>query len=427
MLLRFSFENYKSFRDNVILDMTAAKISEHADRVVQVGNEKILPVAAIYGANASGKSNVLEAFRYMRRYVIRSFGFGGDADLDSKKKKFLPTPFLFDKNSHNEPSIFDIYYITSDEEGAKTFHYGFSVGKQGIEEEWLNYRAKTARGAFRDIFYRNTNTGELNLSGIPKKVRENIEVSLEPETLIVSLGAKLKVAKLKDVREWFLRTEFADFGNPGENLVLSSVAPENFLDTQVQQAVVKYVASFDPSIIGFDVEEIPKEDERESSLKIRAIHHSIGTNENVSIPLGEESAGTLKMFALYPSLHAVFENGGVLFVDELSGKLHPLLVRNLLITFLNTNVNKKHAQIVYTTHEPWGLNNGLLRRDEIWFTEKAMDGTSSLYSLADFVTDDKKIRKDENYEKNYLLGKYGAIPDLVPLFVSEGSKPYGKS
>lgn len=161
-------------------------------------------------------------------------------------------------------------------------------------------------------------------------------------------------------------------------------------------------------------------------LKINAVHKMANSDQTVSIPLHEESAGTLKMFALYPPLRETLDNGGVLFVDELNGRLHPLLVRNVLITFLNPDINTQHAQIVFTTHDPWTLNNGLLRRDEIWFTEKDEAGASTLYSLADFVEGDKKIRKDENYEKNYLLGKYGAIPNLKSFGIAEDAGKYGK-
>ena len=126
------------------------------------------------------------------------------------------------------------------------------------------------------------------------------------------------------------------------------------------------------------------------------------------------------MFALYPSLNHVMRNGTVFVVDELDSKLHPLLVRNLIQSFSNPKINKHHAQIVFTTHDPWQLDNGSLRRDEIWMTEKAGNGTSSLYSLADFEDDNgAKIRKDENYEKNYLVGKYGGIPSLKSIDMLE--------
>lgn len=134
------------------------------------------------------------------------------------------------------------------------------------------------------------------------------------------------------------------------------------------------------------------------------------------IPLGDESAGTLKMFALYPELQQVMACGGVFFVDELNARLHPLLVRNFILTFANPKINVNHAQLVFTTHDTWQLSNQLLRRDEVWFTEKDEQGLSTLYSLADFIDEDgSRIRKDESYEKNYLLGKYGAIPSLKSI------------
>lgn len=128
------------------------------------------------------------------------------------------------------------------------------------------------------------------------------------------------------------------------------------------------------------------------------------------------------MFAFYPELQSVMKNGGVYFVDELNARLHPLLVRNFILTFLNPEININHAQLIFTTHDTWQLSNRLLRRDEIWFTEKDAEGLSTLYSLADFIDEDgSRIRKDENYEKNYLLGKYGAIPSLKTIdFLKEG-------
>ena len=124
------------------------------------------------------------------------------------------------------------------------------------------------------------------------------------------------------------------------------------------------------------------------------------------------------MFAFYPELQSVMKNGGVYFVDELNARLHPLLVRNFILTFLNPEININHAQLIFTTHDTWQLSNQLLRRDEIWFTEKDDEGLSTLYSLADFIDeDDSRIRKDENY----LLCKYGAIPSLKTIdFLQEG-------
>jgi len=414
MLLQFNFKNFKSFRDDTTLDMTATKISEFNNHVVSVANEKLLPVAAIFGANASGKSNVQEAFRYMHSYVMDSLEYGDESDAKKKKSKFFrPTPFLFDSHSKSAESSFEVYFIDSEDNGAKTYNYGFTVNSSGVCEEWLNYKTKSSRGVFKKIFYRNGE--EYEFDGIPTKSQENLKVALERETLIVSLGAKLKIAKLKFIRDWFLNNDFADFGRPIENFFLSQLVPEGFAeDKSVQQKVVNYFSSFDPSIVDFDVEVIKTDkDDENDHLKIDAIHKMIDSDETASIPLQNESAGTLKMFALYPILQDVLSTGGVLFIDELNARLHPLLVRTFVITFLNPEINTKHAQLVFTSHDSWQLNGNMLRRDEIWFAEKDYDGVSNLYSLADFVDEDGiKIRKDENYEKNYLLGKYGAIPTL---------------
>lgn len=417
MLLQFNFKNYKSFRDDTTLDLTATKISEFNNHVISIANEHVLPVAAIFGANASGKSNVQEAFRYMATYVIHSLNYGGDESSAKKKKSefFKPTPFLFDTTSKKAESLFEVYFMDSEENGAKTYNYGFTVNTTGVCEEWLNYKSKSSRGAYRKIFYRN---GEkYDFSGLPTKSQDNLKIALEKETLVVSLGAKLKIAKLKFVRDWFLNIDFADFGKPIENYFLSRLIPEGFAESKdVQKKVVDYFAAFDPSIIGFNVETYKVDNDEDEHLKIDAIHRMNDSDQTVSIPLQHESAGTLKMFALYPMLQDVLSNGGVLFIDELNARLHPLLVRTFIITFLDLNINAKHAQLIFTSHDSWQLNGSMLRRDEIWFTEKDSSGVSNLYSLADFVDEDGvKIRKDENYEKNYLLGKYGAIPTLKHL------------
>lgn len=411
MLIQFRFKNFKSFRDDTILDLSATKITEHSNRVIQIGAEKILSTAAIYGANASGKSNVIEAFRYMMTYVVESFAYGGEADdKKSKTKKPRHTPFLFDSTSKDAESSFEVYFITSEEDGCKSYNYGFTLNQNGVVEEWLNSKAKTAR-EYKTIFYRSKD--ELDLSGLPNKNQEIIRMSLYDEALIVSLGAKQRLTKLKLIRDWFYNTNFTNFGNPIENVFLSSLIPDGFADNEgVQAKVIDYFATFDPSIIGFNVETI-KSDGDVEHVKIDAVHQIIDSDNTASIPLQDESDGTLKMFALYPALQDTLDNGSVLFVDELNARLHPLLVRSFIIMFLNPETNPKHAQLVFTTHDSWQLSNNLLRRDEIWFTEKAPTGVSTLYSLADFVDEDgTKIRKDESYEKNYLLGKYGAIPTL---------------
>lgn len=415
MLLQFKFKNFKSFRDDTTIALTAAKIQEFNDHVVQIGNEKVLPTAAIFGANASGKSNVIEAFNYMSEYVAYSLSYGEENVQNGRKVRYnRPTPFLFDSATQKDVSYFEVCFIDSEKNGAKTYKYGFTVDSTGVQEEWLDYHSRTSRGDFKRIFYRCEGK-KLDLSGIAEKYRKNILVSLNKETLVVSLGAKLRIDKLKKIRDWFLANEFADFGHPIKSFFLSSLIPEGFAeDENVRKRVIKYLSSFDASIIDFKVEVIKTDDDDdEGHIKIDAVHKMVDSDKIVTIPFQNESAGTLKMFALYPMFEEVMKNGGVYFVDELNAKLHPMLVKAFIVAFLDPKVNINHAQLVFTTHDTWQLDSEILRRDEIWFTEKDEDGISKLFSLYNFLDENgEKIRKDENFEKNYLRGNYGAIPTL---------------
>jgi AAA15 family ATPase/GTPase len=380
----------------------------------------LLRIAAIYGANASGKSNVCRAFDFMTDYISSSFEFGGSKDSlkGRRRNQIAATPFMFDNASRGEKSVFEVFFIIPDK-SQKTYQYGFALKNGTVLEEWLYSKAKTAR-EYKTVFYRNTESKVLDFK-ISGTSEENIKTALEDETLIVSLGAKLKIPVLKSVYNWFMNNETIDFSNDVESLIVGGRHPKGFADINVQDKVVNFIQSFDDSIVGFDVRKIPLgnnlDPEKERyHIDIKSKHRIMNSDETISISLGEESEGTLKMFSLFSVIQEVLNNGSVLFVDELNTKLHPLLVRNIILTFANLEINTNNAQLIFTTHDTWQLSNNLLRRDEIWFTEKDSDGISTLYSLADFSDGEGvKIRKDESYGKNYLLGKYGAIPTLKAI------------
>lgn len=419
MLLQFNFKNYKSFKNETCLEMRATSISEHKDRIFSEANEKALPVVAIYGANAHGKSNVVDAFRYMHFYVLKSLDFGGDVNSKNFGKvahhneDFVrPIPFLLDDNTKKSESLFEVYFTKIEGSGEKIYCYGFTINSEGVNEEWLNSKTKTSK-KFKKIFYRDKDA--LELDGIPENSRENIKVALEKETLVVTLGAKLKIQVLKNIRDWFYKNNFVDFGEPFTNFMLSRLMPDGFDDKEVSNNVVKYISAFDDSIVDFIVEkdELDSNEEKDDGYKIFTLHKSETSKGVERLPLVFESSGTKKMLSLYPFLQEILGNGGILVIDELNSRLHPLLVRNFILTFLNHDINKNNAQLIFTTHDIWQLHDKTLRRDEIWFSEKGSDGVSTLYSLYDFYDDDgNKIRKDEDYQKNYLLGKYGAIPRM---------------
>lgn len=285
----------------------------------------------------------------MSDYVAESFKYG---DEEEKFDEFRPTPFLLDSKSANAESSFEVYFTLSEDKAEKTYNYGFCINKEGVTEEWLNSKVKTAR-KYSTVFYRGASENELNLSGFPKGSRDNIHLVLEKQMLIISLSAKLKIGKCKVIRDWFLANESADFGDPFTNFFMSRRLPKGFVENKdVQQKVVEYFTSFDEHIKDFNIEKVPYDGEtKEDTYKINALHKMIDSDEMAEIPLGLESAGTLKIFALYPELQEVLEKGSVFFIDELNARLHPLLVGNFLLTFLNPEINTNHAQLVFTTHD----------------------------------------------------------------------------
>ena len=420
MLLQFCFSNYRSFEGEGILDMRASGSNELSSHVRNNLNEKVLPVTAIYGANASGKSSVFEAFQFMALCVLESLSFSDDDKKNPYKLKV--DSFKFSK-SREKPSEFEINYI--DKKGKKElyYNYGFKIDNSGILGEYLASNTKTGVKRNEDytyIFKREKNQ-KLYLDSSIEKFRENLEISLKEKTLLVSLGAKLNIDEFIRVRTWFINTEVINFSNSLYGAFLENILPNNIIESEeVRKNLVSFINSFDDSIIDIEVEKISAIDENDKdNYRVFTIHKSDKGTSTARISMNEESSGTKKMFSLYQTLLDVLEKGGVFFADELDIKLHPLLMRNILLTFTDKEKNPNNAQLIFTTHNTIYMDMDLLRRDEIWFVEKD-NGVSNLYSLDD-ITNEKgeKVRKDSNYEKHYLLGNYGAIPNLKNLLGRE--------
>ena len=420
MLLQFYFSNYRSFKGEGILDMRASGSNELSSHVRNNLNERVLPVTAIYGANASGKSSVFEAFQFMALCVLESLSFSDDNKKNPYKLKVDSFKF---SESREKPSEFEINYI--DKKGKKElyYNYGFKIDNSGILEEYLVSNTKTGVKRNEDytyIFKRERNQ-KLYLDSSIEKFRENLEISLKEKTLLVSLGAKLNIDEFIRVRTWFINTEVINFSNSLYGAFLENILPNNIIESEeVRKNLVSFINSFDDSIIDIEVEKISAIDENDKdNYRVFTIHKSDKGTSTTRISMNEESSGTKKMFSLYQTLLDVLEKGGVFFADELDIKLHPLLMRNILLTFTDKEKNSKNAQLIFTTHNTIYMDMDLLRRDEIWFVEKN-NGVSNLYSLDD-ITNEKgeKVRKDSNYEKHYLLGNYGAIPNLKNLLGRE--------
>ena len=420
MLLQFCFSNYRSFEGEGILDMRASGSNESSSHVRNNLNERVLPVTAIYGANASGKSSVFEAFQFMALCVLESLSFSDDDKKNPYKLKVDSFKF---SESREKPSEFEINYI--DKKGKKElyYNYGFKIDNSGILEEYLASNTKTGVKRNEDytyIFKRERNQ-KLYLDSSIEKFRENLEISLKEKTLLVSLGAKLNIDEFIRVRTWFINTEVINFSNSLYGAFLENILPNNIIESEeVRKNLVSFINSFDDSIIDIEVEKISAIDENDKdNYRVFTIHKSDKGTSTARISMNEESSGTKKMFSLYQTLLDVLEKGGVFFADELDIKLHPLLMRNILLTFTDKEKNSNNAQLIFTTHNTIYMDMDLLRRDEIWFVEKD-NGVSNLYSLDD-ITNEKgeKVRKDSNYEKHYLLGNYGAIPNLKNLLGRE--------
>ncbi|WP_335982164.1 ATP/GTP-binding protein [Fusobacterium polymorphum] len=420
MLLQFYFSNYRSFEGEGILDMRASGSSELSSHIRNTLNEKVLPITAIYGANASGKSSVFEAFQFMALCVLESLSFSDDNKKNPYKLKVDSFKF---SESREKPSEFEINYI--DKKGKKElyYNYGFKIDNSGILEEYLAFNTKTGVKRNEDYIYifKRERNQKLYLDSSIEKFRENLEISLKEKTLLVSLGAKLNIDDFIRVRTWFINTEVINFSNSLYGALLENILPNNIIESEeVRKNLISFINSFDDSIIDIEVEKISAIDENDKdNYRVFTIHKSDKGTSTARISMNEESSGTKKMFSLYQTLLDVLEKGGVFFADELDIKLHPLLMRNILLTFTDKEKNSNNAQLIFTTHNTIYMDMDLLRRDEIWFVEKD-NGVSNLYSLDD-ITNEKgeKVRKDSNYEKHYLLGNYGAIPNLKNLLGRE--------
>lgn len=420
MLLQFYFSNYRSFEGEGILDMRASGSNELSSHIRNSLNEKVLPVTAIYGANASGKSSVFEAFQFMAFCVLESLSFSDENKKNPYKLKVDSFKF---SESREKPSEFEINYI--DKKGKKElyYNYGFKIDNSGILEEYLASNTKTGvkRNEEYTYIFRRKRNQKLYLDSSIEKFRENLEISLKDKTLLVSLGAKLNIDEFIRVRTWFINTEVINFSNSLYGVFLENTLPNNIIESEeVRKNLVSFINSFDDSIIDIEVEKISSIDESDNdNYRVFTVHKSDRETSTARISMNEESSGTKKMFSLYQTLLDALENGGVFFADELDIKLHPLLMRNIILTFTDKEKNPNNAQLIFTTHNTIYMDMDLLRRDEIWFVEKD-NGVSNLYSLDD-ITNEKgeKVRKDSNYEKHYLLGNYGAIPNLKNILGRE--------
>ena len=426
MLHEFRAENHRSVRDEQALSLVATGRLNPGDQVPResgTSDHTVLPSVALYGANASGKSNVLSALVFMRDAVLYSHRFwspGGGVPR---------TPFAWG-NTSSKTSLFEVTFEDEDVE----FNYGFAVSDAGIEEEWLKSRGPKARGV---EFNREGN--KFHLGKTIRKQMAEIEHMTRPNALLLSTAVQLGNEDLKSVYRFF--SKISTFGKLSENRSSTFDDPRLLGLEWIPSRLFRSLESDDLSMFDEETDAVDKvrdlirladlgvvDVRREVSERKLSSGRTIKRNqfflkhqqddEESWLPLDQESDGTQMLFRAAPYLLNALSFGGLLLIDELESSLHPTLATSIVNMFNCNQANKRNAQLIFSTHDTNLLGTTVgaptLRRDQVWFTEKDDTGASILYPLTNF-----KPRKAENIERGYLQGRYGAIPFLGAFHLRE--------
>jgi predicted ATPase len=417
MLIQFRVENHRSLRDEQVLSLVAANLGDAEDprllRPPELG-EALLPAVALYGANASGKSNVLNALAFMREAVLRSHRFWEPEEGAPRE------PFALSSKAQ-EPSLYEVDCLV----GEVRFRYGFVLSATRIEEEWLH---AWPHGRKQMWFEREGDRFDFGkqLHG----ENETIRGLTRANSLFLSAAAQNNHAALLPLFGWFRAAQLELRRSPLLGLEPSRAAflgdlfsgqlslfeDDNTARQNERGAIVRLLRSADLGILDMKVVRSQRSLPNRPGASMVEIHlrHQTEAGHEVWLPLEWESAGTVTLLGIATRLVRLLRYGGFLCVDELEASLHPALGLELLRLFQDPQHNPKGAQLLFTTHDTNLLGNVLgeppLRRDQIWFTEKDQTGATHLYPLTDFHP-----RKEENLERGYLQGRYGAIPFLGQL------------
>ena len=416
MLLEFSVGNYLSFKEKKTLNLVASSISEYEKtNIINTDRLKILKGAVIYGANTSGKSNLIRAMSTMKRLIMHSFNQSSTKTLDL-------TPFLLSSTTEKKPSFFEVIIEISE----VRYRYGFEITNKIIVAEWLY---ETKKNAEKLLFIRKEESIEVS-----SKFKEgnNLEMKTRNNALFLSVVDQFNGLIAQKIMRWF-----SNF------IVISGLSHEHYEMITFDLLTIPKTASklktfFDKMDFGFsdlqvvkkkfDQDEIPAEiptalakqmiNDLEGTFHFNVKTKHVKYDKNNKI-LGDvefdmrrqESAGTNKVFNISGPIFDVLKDGGVLVIDELDSSLHPLITLALTKLFNSEKENSKKAQLIFTTHDTNLLSFGKYRRDQIYFIEKNIYGASDLYSLVEYIEErGNKIRKDRSFEKDYIEGRYGAIP-----------------
>jgi uncharacterized protein len=417
MLIAFSVGNFLSFKETVTLNMTASSISENEDNTFEEffgfdKKTKLLKSAVIYGANASGKSNLIKAMSFMKNLIINS------SKESQSGEKIEVYPFKFDKKTEKEPSFFEIEFIYN----KNKYKYGFVVDSEKVHKEWL-FCLFDGKKTNVELFHRDNNEIKIHNKFVEAdKLAEKTRANALFLSVVANFNGHISTQIIEWIKKYFIVTSGLNYDE------FLNYTMREFENEKLKKEILNLMKLADLDIeniefekIDIDLDKVPlefKKDEKILELiknrkTINTIHKQYENNKEVGqtrLEFGHESKGTQKYISFLGPIIEVLNEGKILVIDELDASLHPKLTRLFIEIFHNTKINKKNAQLIFNCHDTNLLNSEYFRRDEIWFTEKNKYGATDLYSLVEFKFGDKKIRNDEVYGKNYISGKYGAIP-----------------
>jgi len=419
MIIEFTVGNFRSIKEPVTLSMVAAKVNAK-DPQVDINNTfrvdenlMLLTSGAIYGANASGKSNLIKALGFMRHMVLSS-------SKESQADDPINTvPFRLDSQTEQNPSLFEIVFH---QEGIP-YRYGIEVTTEKVKTEWLFY---SPNGKEAKLFTREDSeiTPSRNFKG-----GRTLKSLTRPNALFLSVAAQFNNEIATKVLGWFksinvisglddsayggftagVFTEDPSYRTSIIDLIRGS-------DVGINNVIVEKTNIHEPGVLPKDMPQELKDyllkqiKDEGQFVNFKSSHFKNcedGIVEEILFDIDEESEGTQKLFFLSGPVIDTLREGKVLVIDEIEARLHTLLTRNLIGLFNSEKTNPKHAQLIFATHDTNLLSNKLFRRDQLWFMEKDEGGASHLYSLAEL-----KVRNDASFESDYMQGKYGAIPIL---------------